>query len=83
MPPLTRCSPRPLVICFLALHRLCSQFTSYLDIVQGALATEGIAAARLDGKTPAKRCGEVLQGFQSGESAGLAELDACGACSQL
>ncbi|KAI7841955.1 hypothetical protein COHA_004482 [Chlorella ohadii] len=43
-----------------------SQFTSFLDIVEPALAAAGFATARLDGKTPAKRRGELLRNFASG-----------------
>ncbi|EFN54350.1 hypothetical protein CHLNCDRAFT_135608 [Chlorella variabilis] len=42
-----------------------SQFTSYLDLVEAALAGEGFVTGRLDGKTSAKRRGEVLRAFQS------------------
>jgi SNF2 family DNA or RNA helicase len=43
-----------------------SQFTSFLDVVQRALAAEGIPTARLDGKTSAKRRAELLRTFQAG-----------------
>ena len=39
---------------------------SFLDIVQPSLAAAGFVTARLDGKTPAKRRGEVLRSFASG-----------------
>ena len=45
---------------------VCSQFTSFLDLVEPALAAEGFATARLDGRTPAKRRGDILRAFQSG-----------------
>ncbi|KAL4458507.1 hypothetical protein ABPG75_013372 [Micractinium tetrahymenae] len=43
-----------------------SQFTSFLDVVGTALAAEGFATGRLDGKTSAKRRAELLRTFQSG-----------------
>lgn len=43
-----------------------SQFTSFLDLVQPALAAEGFATARIDGKVTAKRRAEVLRAFASG-----------------
>ena len=43
-----------------------SQFTSFLDLVEPALAAEGFATARLDGRTSAKRRGDILRSFQSG-----------------
>lgn len=42
-----------------------SQFTSFLDIVQAHLATDGLSAVRLDGATT--RRGEVIDAFREGD----------------
>jgi len=49
---------------------------SFLDIVEPALAAAGFATARLDGKTPAKRRGELLRNFASGAQRDAAALSA-------
>ena len=54
--------PRYLSLCLY----VCSQFTSFLDPAERALAAEGFATARLDGRTSAKRRGDILRSFQSG-----------------
>ncbi|WES65460.1 DEAD/DEAH box helicase [Microbacter sp. GSS18] len=43
-----------------------SQFTSYLDIVQGRLAAEGLASVRLDGST--RRRDDVVSSFRDGDA---------------
>lgn len=55
-----------LVIVTLECQRSLSHPCSFLDIVERGLAAAGFTTCRLDGKTPAKRRGEVLRAFASG-----------------
>jgi superfamily II DNA or RNA helicase len=50
-------------------HRalLFSQFTGHLDLVQAALTEAGMNVLRLDGSTPAKERGRLVDAFQGGE----------------
>ena len=45
-----------------------SQFTSFLDLVEKALAEEDVDFLRLDGSTPAKKRPQLVKKFQAGES---------------
>jgi superfamily II DNA or RNA helicase len=45
-----------------------SQFTSFLDLVQSAVAQAGIPALHLDGSTPAKERARRVEAFQRGEA---------------
>jgi superfamily II DNA or RNA helicase len=44
-----------------------SQFTGHLDLVQAALTEAGMNVLRLDGSTPAKERGRLVDAFQAGE----------------
>lgn len=55
-----------LLLCLPPRSPLRSQFTSFLNVVEPVLAAEGLATARLDGKTSAKKRAEVLRAFASG-----------------
>lgn len=44
-----------------------SQFRSFLDIVEPALTAAGLATMRLDGTTPARVRGELVDKFQAGQ----------------
>lgn len=44
-----------------------SQFTSFLNIVERKIKTEGIPFVRLDGSTPVKKRKEIVNSFQEGK----------------
>ena len=57
-----------------------SQFTSFLDVVEGELRSKGFTLLRLDGSTPVRKRKEIVQAFQAsaGPSAFLLSLKAGG-----
>jgi non-specific serine/threonine protein kinase len=48
-----------------------SQFTSFLDIVEKRIKTEGMSFVRLDGSTPVKKRKEIVKNFQEGKEQGV------------